>query len=212
MPNPDARDPHTLTFDGRGHIWFTVQGGNFVGRLDTATANVELIRVPTERARPYGIVIDESGRPWIAEFGSYKIATVDPKTMKLKEIELPDQSSRPRRIALTSDGMVWYVDYAEGRLGRLDPASGEVAEWPTPGGGESRPYAMAADDQDRLWFVETGLSPNRLVGFDPATEEFVATTDIPSGGGTVRNMVFYQPKREIWFGTDVNTVGRASIP
>lgn len=212
MPDPDARDPHTLIFDGRGNIWFTVQGGNFVGRLDTATANVDLIRVPTERARPYGIVVDESGRPWIVEFGSYKIATVDPETMELKELELPDQSSRPRRLALTSDGMVWYVDYAQGRLGRLDPTSGEFAEWPMPGGAESRPYAMASDDRDRLWFVETGLSPNRLVGFDPATEEFFSTTEIPSGGGTVRHMVFYEPEREIWFGTDANTIGRASVP
>lgn len=212
MPNPEARDPHTLIFDGRGHIWFTVQGGNFVGRLDTATANVDLIAVPTPRARPYGIVVDDSGRPWIAEFGSYKIATVDPQTLKLREYELPDESSRPRRIALTSDGMVWYVDYTQGRLGRLDPNTGEFREWPMPGGPGSRPYAMASDDEDRLWFVETGLSPNRLVGFDPATEEFLEPTPVPSGGGTVRHMVFYTPRDEIWFGTDANTVGRARLP
>src|SRR5690606_25911013 len=30
MPDAAARDPHTLLGDGKGHIWFTVQGGNFV--------------------------------------------------------------------------------------------------------------------------------------------------------------------------------------
>ena len=29
MPTPDARDPHTLTFDHNGDIWFSVQGGSF---------------------------------------------------------------------------------------------------------------------------------------------------------------------------------------
>src|SRR5690606_23192901 len=31
MPDAAARDPHTLTFDSQGDIWFTVQGGNFIG-------------------------------------------------------------------------------------------------------------------------------------------------------------------------------------
>jgi virginiamycin B lyase len=211
MPDPAARDPHTLTFDGRGGIWFTVQGGNFVGRLDRGTEKVELLAVPTERARPYGIVTTPSGRPWLTEFGSNKLATVDPETMELREVELPRKEARPRRLALTSDGAVWYVDYAEGRLGRLDPASGAIEEWPVPGGGDARPYGMAADDRDRLWFVESGPEPNRLVGFDPESEEFFSVSEIGSGGGSVRHMVFHAPTRSLWFGTDANTIGRAKL-
>ena len=33
MPDEAARDPHTLTFDAEGDMWFTVQGGNFVGKF-----------------------------------------------------------------------------------------------------------------------------------------------------------------------------------
>ena len=33
MPDPAARDPHTLVFDKNGDMWFTVQGGNFVGHF-----------------------------------------------------------------------------------------------------------------------------------------------------------------------------------
>ncbi len=212
MPDPAARDPHTLVFDGRGDIWFTVQGGNFVGRLATATGKVELVRVPTEDARPYGIVVDPRGRPWFNEFGSNKIATVDPATLRLEEIALPRAEARTRRIGLTTDGAVWYVDYAGGMLGRLDPATRRVKEWPMPGGASSRPYAMAVDDRDRVWFVETGARPNRLVGFDPRGERFFGAAAIASGGGAVRHMVFHAPTREIWFGTDTNTLGRARLP
>ena len=214
MPEPESagRDPHTLIFDGRGHIWFTVQGGNSVGRLAIESGEVRLIPVPTERARPYGIVVTPAGRPWFTEFGADKLATVDPESLELREVELPRDDARPRRLALTSDGAVWYVDYAQGYLGRLDPGTGAIEERPVPGGREARPYAMASDDQDRLWFVESGPEPNRLVGFDPETETFFAAGEVPSGGGTVRHMVFHEPTDALWFGTDTNTIGRAKVP
>lgn len=211
MPDPAAGDPHTLVFDGRGQIWFTVQFGNFVGRFAPDTGKTDLIPVPTPRARPYGIVTD-GVRPWFVEFASHKLGTVDPETLELREIELPRREARPRRLAMTSDGSIWYVDYVGGFLGRHDPKTGETREWPMPSGKESLPYAMAADDKDRLWFAETGPSPNRLVGFDPASGEFFSVTEIKSGGGAVRHMVFHKPTRSLWFGTDANTVGRARLP
>ena len=34
MPNPKARDPHTIAFLPDGRLFFTVQAGNFIGTLD----------------------------------------------------------------------------------------------------------------------------------------------------------------------------------
>jgi virginiamycin B lyase len=210
MPDPAARDPHTLVFDSAGDLWFTVQGGNFVGKLETGTGRVHLLPVPTPNARPYGIVLDGSGRPWVAEFGSNRLAVIDPATMRLEEVPLPRERARPRRLAF-SDGAVWYVDYVGGRLGRVDPASRAVKEWEMPEGLRALPYGMAADDRGRIWFVETGPSPNRLVGFDPRQEAFFGNTAIPSGGGAVRHMFYDDRTGMLWFGTDVNTVGRAEV-
>ena len=81
-----------------------------------------------------------------------------------------------------------------------------------PEGEGSLPYAMAVDDHDRLWAVETAPQPNVLVGFDPKTGAFFARAAFPSGAGTVRHMVFDRPTRQIWFGTDHETIGRARIP
>jgi virginiamycin B lyase len=211
LPNPEARDPHTLVFDGKGDIWFTVQNGNFVGRLTTASGKVDLIEVPTSNARPYGIEVDSKGRPWFNEFGSDKLATIDPATLKIREYSLPNDRARGRRIAITSDDRIWYVDYSRGYLARLDPATGKIEEWVLPGGPGSLPYAMAVDNRDRLWMVETGSQPNRLVGFDPKTEKFFGLTPIPSGAGTVRHMMFDERTGQIWFGTDANTIGRAQV-
>jgi virginiamycin B lyase len=39
-----------------------------------------------------------------------------------------------------------------------------------------------------VWYSESGVRPNTLVRFDPATAMF-QTWAIPSGGGVVRNMM-----------------------
>lgn len=211
MPDPDAKDPHTLVAAPNGDIWFTVQVGGYVGRLQPKSGAIQLVKVPTPGARPYGIVIDGSGTPWFNEFGTNAIGAIDPKTMKLQEHRLPDKAARGRRIAIGRDGWIWYVDYARGFLARLDPESGKVEEWQTPGGPSSLPYAMTTDDRGRMWLVETGPQPNRLVGFDPESRSFFSATEIPSGGSNVRHMIFDPRTQSIWFGTDKGTVGRARV-
>ncbi len=211
MPNEEAGDPHTLVFDKVGHIWFTVQHGNFVGRLKMKTGKIDLVKVPTPHARPYGIRIDSSDRPWVVLFGSNKLATVNPKNMELREYELPSKNSRPRRLAIASDGKIWFVDYREGFVGSFDPKVKEFKRWLLPGGKDAAPYAMAIDDKDNLWFVETGLMPNRLVGFNTSTKVFYSITEIPSGAGSVRHMVFHKPSGMLWFGEDSNYIARAQI-
>lgn len=212
MEDDHARDPHTFAFDSEGNIWFTAQGGNGVGYFDVSTGEAEVIPVPTEGARPYGIVMDpDNERPWIALFGTNKIATVDPETMELEEIELPREEIRPRRLDVTSDGNVWYGDYATGHIGRYNPEDGSTTEWEMPDGGESQPYAVRTDDQDRVWFSASGLEPNKLVAFDTRSEEFVASREIESASGAIRNVVFDDQTRSIWFGTDTGHIGRAVI-
>jgi len=211
MPEPSARDPHSLAFGTGGNLWFTVQHGNFAGRLLAGVERIRLARLPTPGARPYDIVVDARGRAWVSEFGTNRIAVVDPATMQVVERELPRTGARPRRLAIDSQGAVWYTDYAQGYLGRLEPEGGEVTEWRAPGGAGARPFAIAVDHRDRVWFVETGTRPNRFVGFDPARGRFFARTGIGSGGGSVRRMRFHAPGREIWFGTDAGTIGRAEV-
>jgi virginiamycin B lyase len=211
MPDPAVRDPHTLIFDEAGDIWFSAQFSNYIGKLTLATREVELIKVPTERSRPYGIKIAPDGKIWVVLFGTNKLAMVDPDTMALTEIAIPRETARPRRVEITSDGRIWYGDYADGFLGAYDPANGTFEEWALPSGAASRPYGMAMDSQDRIWVVETGVQPNRFIGFDPATETYFAGSDVPSGGRTIRHMHYHEPTNTIWFGADTNTVGRAKL-
>jgi virginiamycin B lyase len=207
-----AMDPNTMVLDRRGQLWFTAQESNRVGRLDTKTGEFRIVRVGREGAKPYGIVVDGKQLPWVALSGMNYLIQYNPATLGGYPFALPNAATRVRRLAATSDGKIWYGDYARGMLGRLDPSTRETKEWPLPSGAKSQPYAMAVDDRDRVWVVETGVRPNRLVGFDTKTLTVVANVPIAkSGGGTVHHMTFDAVSRMLWFGTDENTIGRAIL-
>jgi len=211
MPEREARDPEVLVADGEGRLWFTMPRGNFVGRLATATNAVDLVELPERRLEPQGIAIDSRGVPWIAAAGDNRLIRVDPRALTVTLIELPEGKARPRGIGVTSDGRVWWGDYERGALGVFDPADGAFAEWPMPAGEDSRPDGLAIDRHDRVWIAETGVEPNRLVGFDPATGRFFSETEIPSGGDGVPSLHYYEDAGEVWFATGTHYIGRAVV-
>jgi virginiamycin B lyase len=212
MPNGTPRDPHTLIMDKSGNIWFTAQQGNHVGHIVAKTGEVHVMPSLTENSRPYGIVLDASSRPWFTLFNSNKVASIDPASMKITEYELPDAKSRARRIEIDRQGTIWYGDYMRGKLIRFNPQTKAAKEFDLPAGAGSLPYALALDGQGRVWIAETGVQPNRLVGFDPKAEKFFSITPVAqSGAGTIRHMVYHAGTNSLWFGTDANTIGRASL-
>jgi virginiamycin B lyase len=212
---PGARDPHTLVFDAaEENIFFTVQSGNMVGRLQLADHSVQVVPVATPSSRPYGIKVAPDGTPWVVLLGSNKLVKVDPATLALTEVELPDANARPRRLEITSDGRIWYADWDRGTLGLYDPAGGRFDEFALPDGGTgrgARPYGMAVDELDRVWVVATGANPNLFVGFDTKAEAIVSVTEIPSGARSVRHMDYDEASGAVWFGTDTEMIGRAIV-
>ena len=213
MPNPKAKDPHTIAFLRDGRLFFTVQAGNFIGTLDPSKPDgaIKLVESPTANSRPYGVRLDSKGVPYFDLFNSNKIASADPKTLIIREYPLPDPKARPRRIAVAKDDTLWYGDYARGFLGHLDPKSGKVEEFQSPGGPESKPYAIDVTADGAVWYVETGdETKNMLVRFNPETKKF-QTWAIPGGGGTVRNMEI-DKQGNLWLAeSGVGRISRVTI-
>jgi virginiamycin B lyase len=213
MPNPKARDPHTIAILPDGRLFFTVQAGNFIGTLDPKAPDgaIKLVESPTVNSRPYGVRLTSKGVPFFDEFNSNKIASADPKTLVITEYPLPNKDARPRRIAIGKDDTVWYGDYARGFLGHLDPKTGKVEEFASPGGPDSKPYAIDVTSDGAIWYVETGDdAKNVLVRFNPETKKFL-TWPIPSGGGTVRNMEI-DKKGDLWLAcSGVGKIARVRV-
>ena len=186
LNNAEARGPHTPIFDKKGQLFFTIQNG-YVGRLNTTTGDMKIVKSPSDPSYPYGVQVDSKNLLWYVDFRQPKLASVNADTMEINEYTLPRADARPRRVAITADDAVWYTDFPLGYLGRFDPKTGQWKEWMSPGGKDSRPYGIATVG-NIVWYSESGVKPNTLVRFDAKTEKF-QTWVIPSHGHVVRNMM-----------------------
>ena len=203
----EARDPHSAVFHPNGNLFFTSQGAGMLGRLNPDTG--ELREVSTE-PRPYGIKVDQGGDVWIAYNGTNKLGRMDPDSMEVQYYEVPDERTRIRRLDLDSTGNVWFVNSTMGKIGRLDPATGDITQWDSPSGPDSHPYSMAVID-DVIWYNESGMRPDALVRFDPASERFQSWA-IPSGVGIIRHVWVTEDKNLLIHQSSSNQIGLVRIP
>lgn len=139
------------------------------------------IDVPGKNMRPYGLVIDCQSKPWIVFISDKTIGTMDPKSIVLNIFDTPKQNSIIRRIVVTLDERIWWTDARKGYIGIFDPQQKSMHQWPTPGGETAGSYAMTVDNQDCIWYLGTSLQPNRLIGFNSHSEQFISTVEVQSG-------------------------------
>ena len=106
---------NTLTFDRRGHVWFTGQSG-YYGRVDPASGDVKVWRAP-RGSGPYGITTTPSGDVYYASLAGSHIARIDVETGEATVIEPPTRDQGARRVWSDSKGNVWvsYWNTGPGR-------------------------------------------------------------------------------------------------
>lgn len=204
----NVKDPHTLIQADDGRIWFTAQHSNRVGVFDPDNESLQVWQAGIERSRPYGIRLDENAQPWVVQVGTNKLATIE--NDKLREIDLPRKDARPRRLDIVN-GKIWYVDYAEGYVGSYDPETENFREWRSPSGKDAAPYGAIAVD-NIFYYVETGPQPNRMIGINTETGNFVYDEPVPESGGAIRHMYYDAEQNAVWFGMDTNYIGRFNPP
>jgi len=202
----EARDPHTGAFHPNGNLYFTAQHSNVLGRLDPVTGAIT--EIPT-RKKPYGIKVGRDDDLFIAYNGTNAIGRLDPDSMEVTYYAVPDERTRIRRLDIDSQGNVWFVNSSMGKIGRLDVDSGTVTQWDSPSGPTSHPYSMTVID-DVVWYNESGMRPDVLVRFDPATERF-QSWPIPSGVGIVRHTWETRDGDLLIHQSSSNRVGRVKI-
>lgn len=209
ITEPGVRGPHTPILDGKNRqMFFTLQSGH-VGRIMLDTGAIAVKKTPSDNTYPYGIRLDSQLVPWYVDFRGNRIGRVDPRTLEIKEFTLPSSDARPRRLTITPDDIIWYCDFPRGVLGRFDPKSGQVKEYPSPGGPHSEPYAITHIGPI-VWYSESGVRPNTMVRFDPATEKF-QTFAIPSGGGVLRHFEATADGHIVTANSGVNKIGFVEI-
>jgi len=191
---------HSPVTDSRQNVWFTVIGGDMLGKWDRQTGKSTVWKVPTAGAAPYGIALDRDENVWFTEFRRCKIGKFEPKTEKFTEYAALSQPCTIRRLGIDSAGIVWYGGFNNGKLGRIDPKSGEIKEYDIPMP-FSEPYDVWPDRHDNIWISDGGQG-GTLIRFEPKTEKYTyyptpQITDQPKLAITREGAVWYTPRSSV---------------
>lgn len=174
---------NTATFDHKGILWFTGQGGIY-GRLDPNTGNMEVFEAPKGQG-PYGICTTPDGQVYFVSLAGSYLAQIDLDTGNATVINPPTVDQGARRVWSDSTGRLWISEWNAGTLGMYDPVTKKWKEWKLPGQ-NPQPYAIFVDDKDMVWLSD--FSSNSIVRFNPSVEEF-QSLPFPSPDAKVRQLL-----------------------
>lgn len=194
--------PHTVVISGNGEtLWFTMQSGNKIGSLDTATGRI--VEYGTSGG-PYGIAIDLAGNIWWCRMGDDKLGRLDPESGTIREVDM-GKDSRPRRMAVAPDGMLWITLYGKGALAKVDPVKMKIIRtYPLPGGRDGGAYAVTVDGKGIIWTNQ--INEDAVIRFDPATET-MQTVPLPTSNSGIRKMVVDAAGRLWYMGSHSGNLG-----
>ena len=191
---PGSR-PHDPLATRDGAIWYTGQLSNKLGRVNTKTGEVKEYTLKTAHSAPHGLVEDKDGNIWYTGNNTGLIGKLDPKSGAVTEYKLPDPNAKDAHtLIFDHDGILWFTVQQANMLGRLDPKSGDVklVTSPTP---KSRPYGMAVNSKNVVFFVEFGT--NKVASIDSKTMQ-IREYPLPDPGARPRRIAI-GPDDIVWY-------------
>jgi streptogramin lyase len=207
LPRPDA-EPHDVSPDKNGMIWYQDFMEGIVGRLDTKTGEVKEWTDPvTKPGFPSAfqcVEWDAEGNIWVGRHDWNGVAKFDIKTEKFTNYDLPE-GVKADFVTVGGDGKVWVKDTAGRELYRINPATGEIKkfdEFPPEmmdknySGPKHHIYGITADASGNVY--EADIEGGDLFRLDGETGK-VSTFPIPGKEAGPRRMHMDSQGR-VWIG------------
>ena len=192
LPTPGSR-PHDPMAARDGSLWWSGQLSNKIGRLDPATGRFKEYPVNAVSA-PHGLVEDKDGNVWFT--GNFRgfIGKLDVKTGEVKEYPLPDPKVKdPHTIVIDHNGLVWFTAQNGNALGMLDPKTEKIT-LTSPPTRNAKPYGMAVNSKNQVWFVEFGSNKIATIAGDMGIREYL----LPNADTRPRRIAI-SPDDMVWY-------------
>ena len=187
MPDPKA-DPHGLTVDRNGHVFWAETAGFSLGRLDPTTGSIT--RYPMDstgrnKGRGHTPVVDSKDNVWFSVIVGDMIGKWDRQTGKSTVWKVPTQGAAPYGLILDKDENVWFAEFRRCKIGKFDPRTEKFTEYAAL----TQPCTirrLGVDSTGMVWYG--GFNNGKLGRIDPATGKIVEY-DVP--------MAFSEPY-DVW--------------
>lgn len=210
-------EPHDVSVDADGMVWYSDFGSPYLGRLNPRTAEVKEYRVPELKAGfPSGsldVEFDRDAAVWVARLFQGGVARFDKKTERFTSWSVPKQynDDRSRTTMVVPqhddvDGKVWFDDSTNRMLHRVDIQTSQADSYSLYGDhkeGHSI-YSIATDSQNNGYFSD--LTGSNIGTVDAKTGK-VTLYPTPTRNSSPRRIRMDLQDR-LWFGENsANRVG-----
>ena len=148
IPRPNIYD---VISDAHNNAYFTVFGGEQIGRIDAKSGKIALYKTPTAGSGPRRGMIDKDGRLWFGENHGDRIGMFDTRTEQFQEWVPPTAESWPYDVTADKNGDAWSGNEFTDTVQRLDPQKGKS--------GEFIEYLLPRFTNVRRVFVDNSTTP-----------------------------------------------------
>ena len=213
LPDPRDLDPHGMTIDEEGYVWWMEEFGMFMGRLDPRTGEMERWSTNIDNAILGGAIhdpaLDSSQNVWFSIMSGNHLGKWDRESEKITLYKAPTQGQGSYGYGILVDGRdkVWFATYHRCTLTMFDPVTEKFTDHhaladPSEGGCVMRRLDEASDGA--IWYGV--YSHGKLGRLDPSTGE-QELFDMPVRFGAPYGTQI-DPRGNVWSGDDTTGMVR----
>ena len=194
--------PHTVRFDAKDRVWFTLALSNQVGMFDRAANKFNFYDLPF---RSFMERITVKLTPFIFKLLGWGIPIANYVKVDHASTGVP----LPYGIDITPDGKAWIARLHTDEIASVDPDTGTVAMVKTPFKG---PRRLRSDRDGNLWIV--AFNESQIVRYSPKSGEFkrLDLPVMPKGSDTPYSLNVDRARYQVWVnGTNSDSVYRYDI-
>jgi virginiamycin B lyase len=129
---PEGPSPYGISSCTDGMVYFVSLAASYLGRIDTKSAQVSIVRPPSPRQGTRRVSGDADGRLWITGWDSGNLLSYDTRTKGWHVFRLPGARPKPYAVYVDERGQVWLSDLAANAILRFDPPSERFTSFPLP--------------------------------------------------------------------------------
>ncbi len=156
---PRGDGPYGITVTPADDIYFVSLEDSYLGRVDTATGDVEVIEPPTAGAGTRRVWSDSTGRLWVSYWNAGMLAVYDPETDDWREWDLPGRNNMGYSLYVDELDAVWISDFGQNAIVRFDLVTETFLSFPSNRANASVRQMLGRPGE--AWGAESGL--DRLV-------------------------------------------------
>ena len=163
FPSPLGSGPYGITSSPDGVVYYASLAKSYVGRIDPATFDAEVLEPPTPGQGARRVWTDSTGRIWVSEWNAGQVAVYDPADGSWREWVLPGSGPRAYAVYVDEGDGVWLRDFGGNAIVHFDPESETfiVFDLPSP----SAEVRQLLGRPGEIWGAESGTDKLVVIRF-----------------------------------------------